>query len=186
MHEMSDLYNIIIFNELDNADEYFKEMNSLMIHKNKAHAYYELMQKCKEINKVDSSGSNALLLTVLKGSYFLFELLITHGADFTLRYENNLTLIHLAVMCGHYNIVKLILDFEAYLVQINDKGNKNDVKSGYEPDKPKIDNSHMLSYSFIEINRFMNTIAKDKANNAPMKDVKKGKFGRSETDECYL
>jgi hypothetical protein len=173
MHEMSDLYNIIIFNELDNADKYFKEMNSLMIHKNKAHAYYELMQKCKEINKVDSSGSNALLLTVLKGSYFLFELLITHGADFTLRYENNLTLIHLAVICGNYDIVKLILDFEAYLVKINDKANKNGAKPEYELDKLKIDNNHMLSYSFIEIKRFMNTIAKDK-------------LGKSETDEYYL
>jgi hypothetical protein len=120
MHEMSHLYTIIIFNELDRADEYFREMNSVLIHKNKAHAYYELKQKCKEINQIDSSGSNALLLTVLKGSYLLFELLITHGADFKLKYENKMTLLHLATICENYEIVKLLLDFEAFVAKTDD------------------------------------------------------------------
>ena len=115
MSEINHLYMHIIFKELDDAFKYFREMDILLTHKSKAYSYYGLKSKCKEINLRDSSGATPLLLAVLNNSYILVELLLTHGANHTLRYRDKMTILHIASKQNNFEIVKLILDFESYM-----------------------------------------------------------------------
>jgi hypothetical protein len=49
IREMSELYNIIIFNEVEEAEKYFTSINTLLLNKNRPNAYSQLKEKFEEI-----------------------------------------------------------------------------------------------------------------------------------------
>mmetsp|Transcript_32006 Transcript_32006/g.36535 ORF Transcript_32006/g.36535 Transcript_32006/m.36535 type:complete len:291 (+) Transcript_32006:168-1040(+) len=106
---------MVILKEFGKLYEYFKEVEDLIECSNRPHAYYELKSKLQELNRKDTSGVNATLLSVLNNSYELVEMLITHGASIHDTYSGGKTLLHNSVSLKELQITKLILDFEAYL-----------------------------------------------------------------------